>query len=223
MTASKEDYLKAIYHAGGLHKRVATKEVAQRLGIASASVTEMIARLAKEDLLTYEPYKGSQLTQRGLEACVNVVRSHELWEVFLVQYLGYSLSDAHRDAEALEHATSPLLTERLDDLLKHPAACPHGAIIPRPGSIPPERDMLQLSTLPVGAPAVIGQIEEEKELLDYLERLGLGVGIHITVEEYGEYDGPLALTAENHPVQLSRKAADQIWVLPDKTEDKRRL
>ena len=217
MTASKEDYLKAIYHAGGLQKRVSTKEVAHRLGIASASVTEMIARLAKEDLLTYEPYKGTQLTQKGLEHCISVVRSHELWEVFLVQYLGYSLSEAHEEAEALEHATSPLLTERLDNLLHHPAACPHGAMIPRPGSIPPERDMLPLSALPIGEPAVIGQIEEEKELLDYLEHLGLGTGIQVRVERHGEYDGPLELTVENHAVQLSRKAADQIWVLPHKT------
>ena len=216
MTTSKEDYLTAIYHAGGLHKRVSTKEVAQRLGIASASVTEMIIRLAKEELLIYEPYKGAQLTQKGLAHCINVVRSHELWEVFLVQYLGYSLSEAHEEADALEHATSPLLTEKLDNLLNHPAACPHGAIIPRPGSIPPERNMILLSALPIGEPAVIGQIEEEKELLDYLENLGIGAGMQVKVQQYGEYEGPLNLTAEKRSVQLSRKAANQIWVLPGK-------
>lgn len=215
MTTSKEDYLKAIYHSGGLHKRVSTKEVAQRLGIASASVTEMIGRLAKEGLLTYEPYKGSQLTQEGLEHCISVVRSHELWEVFLVQYLGYSLSEAHKDADALEHATSPLLTERLDKLLNHPAICPHGAVIPRPGDIPPDRHMILLSALPAGASAVIGQVEEEKELLDYLERLALGVGVEVRVDRYGEYGGPLELTVKNRPLQLTRKAADQIWVLTD--------
>ena len=219
MTTNKDDYLKAIYHCGGLGKRVSTKAIAQKLGIASASVTEMVARLAKEGLLTYEPYKGSQLTQTGAEACINVVRSHELWEVFLVQYLGYSLSEAHSDAEALEHATSLKLAERLETLLNRPEVCPHGAVIPRPGNIPPERDMLLLSALNAGNGAVIGQTGEEKELLDYLERLGIKTGTHIILERFGEYGGPLEVTIGSQVIQLTRKAADQIWVLADTIED----
>ena len=217
MTTNKEDYLKAIYHCGGLYKRVATKEVAKKLGIASASVTEMIARLAKEELLSYEPYKGSQLTQKGIDACINVVRSHELWEVFLVKYLGCSLSEAHKDAEELEHATSPILAERLDHFLNMPAVCPHGAMIPRPGNIPPNRNLIPLSSIPAGDTAVISQIEENKELLDYLEPLGIVTGIRLTVEQYGAYEGPLELLIENRSIQLSRKAAEQIWVLSNAT------
>ena len=219
MTTNKEDYLKAIYHCGGIHKRVSTKAVAQKLGIASASVTEMIGRLAREGLLTYEPYKGSQLTQTGLDACINVVRSHELWEVFLVQYLGYSLSEAHGDAELLEHATSLKLAESLDKLLNRPEVCPHGAVIPRPGNIPSERDMCLLSQLSAGNMAVIGQTGEEKELLDYLERLDIRAGTCVTLERFGEYGGALELLVEDRRVQLTRKAAEQIWVLADTIEN----
>ena len=215
MTANKEDYLKAIYHSGGQTHRVTTKAVAQRLGVASASVTEMLARLAKEGLILYAQYKGSQLTEKGLAACINVVRSHELWEVFLVRYLGYRLSEAHDDAEALEHATSPLLAERLDELLSHPDFCPHGAAIPRPGRMPSARDMALLTALPAGSTAVVAQVEEEGELLDYLERLGLKVGSRVTIRAYGEYDGPVELLLDEKNVQLSRKAASQIWVLQE--------
>ena len=213
MTTNKEDYLKAIYHCGGVSGRVTTKAVALRLGIASASVTEMLARIAKEGLISYEPYKGTQLTDKGVAACINVVRSHELWEVFLVRYLGYSLSEAHNDAEALEHATSSLLAERLDELLKHPDFCPHGAAIPRPGNIPSVRDMVLLSSLPAGSMAIVGQVEEEKELLDYLERLGIKVGAPLSIQGFGEYEGPVELMLDGRSIQLSRKAADQIWVL----------
>ena len=215
MTANKEDYLKAIYHCGGAEGRVSTKAVAQKLGIASASVTEMLARLGREGLLQYEPYKGTQLTPAGLDACVAVVRSHELWEVFLVQCLGYRLSEAHSDAEALEHATSPLLAERLDEFLQRPDFCPHGAAIPRPGALPPARDMAPLSSLPAGASALVAQVEEEAELLDYLEALGLKVGVSVTVERYGAYEGAVELTADGRAVQVSRKAAGRVWVLPE--------
>ena len=217
MTTNKEDYLKAIYYCGGLYKRVTTTEVAKQLGIASASVTEMIARLAKEELLSYKPYKGSQLTQKGIDACINVVRSHELWEVFLVQYLGCSLSEAHKNAEELEHATSPMLADRLDHFLNMPAACPHGAMIPRPGNIPPNRNLIPLSAIPAGDRAVIGQIEESKELLDYLEPLGIVTGIQLTVQQYGAYEGPVDLLVNDKILQLSRKATEQIWVFPDAT------
>lgn len=214
MTTNREDYLKAIYHAGGKDSRATTKAVADQLGIASASVTEMLARLAKEDFITYEPYKGSRLTAKGLQACINVVRSHELWEVFLVRYLGYRLSEAHRDAEVLEHATSELLADRLDTFLQHPDFCPHGAAIPRPEHIPTARDLTRLSAQPAGKAVVIRQVEEDAPLLDYLERLGLQVGDALTIDRYGEYDGPLELTLDGRALQISRKAANQVWVEP---------
>ncbi|MBE6830799.1 MAG: metal-dependent transcriptional regulator [Ruminococcaceae bacterium] len=215
MTTNKEDYLKAIYHSGGLNERATTKAIAEQLGIASASVTEMLARLAREGLILYEPYKGSQLTEKGLRACIGIVRSHELWEVFLVRYLDYSWSEAHEDAEFLEHATTERLAERLDHFLQHPEVCPHGAVIPRLESIPEERKLSPLAFQPVGKTAVIRQVEEEKELLDYLEGLGMKIGSHATVLSFGAYDGPLEILLDGHPVQISRKAAEKIRVEPE--------
>jgi DtxR family Mn-dependent transcriptional regulator len=212
MTMSKEDYLKAIYYSGGVNGRATTKAIAEQLGIASASVTEMLARLSKEDLIYYEPYKGSQLTAKGLQACIGVIRNHELWEVFLVRYLNYNWSEAHEDAELLEHATPARLTERLDNFLGYPDFCPHGAAIPRPEQASTERKLSPLLSQPIGKTVIVRQVLEEKELLDYLERLGMKIDSRVTILSYGEYDGPLELILDNRQIQISRKAAERIWV-----------
>ena len=212
MTASREDYLKAIYDAGGIWKKVSTTTVAKALRIASASVTEMAVRLSHEGLVSYEPYKGVQLTEKGLSACINVVRSHELWEVFLVEYLGYSLSQSHAEAEALEHATSPMLAERLDEFLRHPETCPHGGLIPRPGVMPEKREMEKLSECGECDEAVIVRIEEEKELLEYLDKMSIKAGDRIEVISYGEYECPVTIKCGDRLIMLSRKAAERIFV-----------
>ena len=61
---------------------------------------------------------------------MQLVRIHRLWEVFLVNHLGYSWEDVHEEAEKLEHAASPLLMEKLDRFLGYPEMCPHGRTIP---------------------------------------------------------------------------------------------
>lgn len=180
MTQSKEDYIKAIYTAGGVSERVPTATVARMLGIAPASVTEMNVKLCKEGLVEYEPYKGVKLTEKGIAAVVNVIRSHELWEVFLTSYLGLSMHEAHQEAERLEHATSPLLAERLDEFLQHPETCPLGSGIPRPGMLP-EVQIERLSDLEVSTEAVLYKLFAGREELEEEKKTALKPGLSIVV------------------------------------------
>lgn len=212
MTPNKEDYLKSIYKLGGMEELVSNKQIAEALQIAPASVTEMLGKLKREGLIHYEPYRGSRLTTEGMRAAISLVRGHRLWEVFLMRHLGYSWSEAHEDAELLEHITPSRLTARLDKFLNYPAYCPHGSAIPNPDGQIDTTPLQTLNLLPVGAVSHIRRVTEEKELLDYLQGNGISIGNSIRIIEAAPYEGPLTLDLEEKQVQISYKAACQIYV-----------
>jgi DtxR family Mn-dependent transcriptional regulator len=150
-SASVGDYLKAMWETAG-SGAASTKGVADRLSVASASVTNMFARLQGMGLAVYEPYRGASLTRRGLAEALRLVRRHRLIETFLLEHLGYSW-------ERLEHAVSDEFTERLAELLGHPERDPHGAPIPASdGALPPE-DSRPLSGTEAGGRFVVTRVE----------------------------------------------------------------
>ncbi|MBS5781552.1 MAG: metal-dependent transcriptional regulator [Clostridium sp.] len=212
MTPNKEDYLKEIYKLGGMEEQVSNKQIAESLQIAPASVTEMLGKLKREGLIHYEPYKGSRLTDAGMRIAITLVRGHRLWEVFLMRHLGYSWSEAHEDAELLEHITPSRLTARLDQFLNYPAYCPHGSAIPHPDGQVDLTPLQPLNLLPIGQISHIRRVTEEKELLDYLQASGITIGSAVRIVEAGAYEGPLTLDLEGKQVQISYKAACHIYV-----------
>lgn len=212
MTPNKEDYLKEIYKLGGSERLIGNKQIAEILKVTPASVTEMLGKLSREGLIQYEPYKGSRLTQEGIKEALSLVRGHRLWEVFLLRHLGYSWSEAHEDAELLEHITPVRLIERLDRFLNYPAYCPHGNTIPR---IDVQMDSIPLKTLnqlEKGEDSHIRIVVEEAELLDYLQGLGIEIGSKIRIISVEPYEGPLVLELNGKQIQISYKAACQIYV-----------
>src|SRR6266567_1796262 len=81
-TRSQEDYLKALYLLRGDQRPVPTRELAQRLGISSPSVSEMVARLTAQGLVEHDRYRGQQLTKEGRKVALELVRHHRLLELF---------------------------------------------------------------------------------------------------------------------------------------------
>src|SRR6202022_2087534 len=104
LSRSQEDYLKALYLLHGDQRPVPTGDLAQRLGISSPSVSEMVARLGAHGLVEHDRYRGQHLTREGRKVALELVRHHRLLEMFLVQVLGYSGDEVHEEAERLEHA-----------------------------------------------------------------------------------------------------------------------
>src|SRR5437660_9452796 len=129
-TQSQEDYLKALYHLHGDQRPVPTRDLAQRLGISSPSVSEMVARLNAQGLVEHDRYRGQQLTKEGRKVALELVRHHRLLEMFLVQVLGYSWDEVHEEAERLEHVISERMEQRIFELLGRPELDPHGHAIP---------------------------------------------------------------------------------------------
>ena len=214
MTSNKEDYLKTIYDEGGIEDYVSNKAIAEKMGVAPASVSEMLSKLQNDGLIEYRAYHGSKLTKLGIDSCIELVRSHELWEVFLMQHLGYTWWEAHEEAHLLEHVSSARMVDRLDAFLGYPQTCPHGALIPRKGKPVPHWDtpLLKLSEIDAGGEAEITQVTEDKKLLEYLEKSGIQIGKKIRILSKDDYEGPITFKQEEKTISISYKAATQIYV-----------
>ena len=130
MTPNKEDYIKAIYKLGGRDEFVSNKAINQMLNLSAASTTEMLNKLVNDGTVEYIRYTGAKLTKRGIKVAERLIRSHKIWEVFLVNSLGFSGESVHEQAEVLEHSSSVEMTERLAEFLGNPTHCPHGEEIP---------------------------------------------------------------------------------------------
>jgi DtxR family transcriptional regulator, Mn-dependent transcriptional regulator len=139
-TESVDDYLKAIFYlGGGGERRVGSKELADRLNVAPASVTNMIQKLAtaKSSFVDYERHRGVCLSRRGRRRALEIVRHHRLIETFLYELLDYPVEEVHDEAERLEHFISEQFERRIAAKLGNPQVDPHGHCIPGlDGSMP---------------------------------------------------------------------------------------
>ena len=124
-------YLEAVWAADDAGcARATTKEVAARLSVSPASVTNMFARLRADGLVEYERYRGASLTCRGREEALRLVRRRRLIETFLVERLGYSWREVQEERRRKGPFLSERFAERLAEFLGHPERDPHGRPIP---------------------------------------------------------------------------------------------
>ncbi len=189
-----EDYVKAIYLLHQEHAQVTTSLLAKQLGVAPASVSGMIHKLAKLNLVTHIPYRGVALTDLGQRTALGVLRRHRLLELFLVEALEYSWDEVHAEADVLEHVISETLEARIAERLGHPIADPHGDPIPFPDLTLPPRAYESLVKLPLGAQGhVVRVINRESAHLRYLQKLGLVPGATVTMHARAPFDGPLTI------------------------------
>ncbi|MCU0619607.1 MAG: metal-dependent transcriptional regulator, partial [Gemmatimonadaceae bacterium] len=160
LTAPVEDYLKAVYELEFSGEAASTSDLAARLELSPASVSGMVRRLAEQGLLDHVPYKGVRLTAAGRRAALRTIRRHRVLESYLATVLGVPWDRVHDEAEALEHAASDDLIDRMAAALGDPAFDPHGAPIPtRDGSVDETRHATLLE-LPVGAPATVMSVSD---------------------------------------------------------------
>ena len=194
-SSSVGDYLKAIWGLTG-DGTASTKDVAERLSISSASVSNMFVRLREMGLIEYEPYQGASLTEAGRVEALRLLRRHRLIETFLLERLGYPWEAVHEEAESLEHSVSDEFTERLAEFLGHPAYDPHGDPIPASDGTLEADDSFPLSAATAGQRVRIYRVgDEEAAKLAYLEEHGLMPGRLLEVKEVRALDG--VVTVEN--------------------------
>ena len=202
-SSSVGDYIKAIWEVGGVGS-ASTKDVADRLLVSPASVSNMFVRLQEIGLAEYERYQGASLTERGRVEALRLIRRHRLIETFLLEHLGYDWQEVHDEAERLEHAVSDGFTERLAQLLGHPDRDPHGDLIPAAdGTFAPERSKPLSETEAGQRVHIIKVSNESSSVLNYLGERGLVPGRVLSVKEVRSLDGVVTVEDEGgdeHPL-----------------------
>lgn len=213
LTPNKENFIKAIYELNGDSQIVPNKDLAQMLNVSAASVTDMNARLVKELIITYTPYRGVKLTEKGINIAHQLIRRHRLWEVFLSEKLGYEWNEIHEDADLLEHISSDKLIERLDAFLGHPTVDPHGDIIPNQHGESAKMNHKPLVEFKKEDRVVIKQVDDQNDFLKYLIDKEISLGDQYQIIDIDPYDGPYTLeNDQQHRVVISYKAAFRIFV-----------
>ena len=210
---SVEDYVKAVYELQQAERPVATTELAERVGASPAAATKMLKHLASLQLLEHTPYYGARLTASGERIALEVLRHHGLIELFLHERLGYGWDEVHREADVLEHYISEMMEERLAKLLGDPTLDPHGEPIPtRDGLVATARGTALTTAEPGDALIVLRVADRDPAALQYLERMGIALGVEINVLEKQPFNGPLTLSLNGAACVLGRELADYIFV-----------
>lgn len=213
-SASKENYLKAIFHLQHESGIASTNEVAAALQTRPASVTDMLKKLKKQKLLQYERYKGFKLTPEGKKIAIQTIRKHRLWEYFLVEKLQFGWDEVHEVAEELEHISSKKLIDRLDAFLDFPQTDPHGDPIPDEQgkfNAAPQQNLL---AIPLNRPAkVSGIASQTTEMLELLNHKHIGIGTKVEIKKKFPFDNSLEIKIHNQKlIMVSEQVAKNILV-----------
>ena len=196
---------------------VPLSQLAQSLSISPVSVNEMCRKLQDQGLLTYQPYKGASLTPEGEQRAYYILRRHRLWEVFLVEKLGFAYDQAHDAACQLEHTTPNLVADRLDIFLGHPAVNPEGEPIPGADGKLPARFLYPLTALSAGQRGHVIRCDAGEAAQTFLDEQGVRPGASVTVMATAE-DSLLVQVGAAH-ISLARAVAKAIQVEPAEEKD----
>jgi DtxR family Mn-dependent transcriptional regulator len=204
-----QDYAKAIYSLHGrADEPVATSALAERLGVSAASASAMVKRLESLGLVKREPYHGVELTAAGERVALEVIRHHRLVELYLAEALGMSWDRVHEEAEVLEHAISPQLSQLIAEKLGNPTHDPHGDPIPSADGEIEERKTRALSELAPGERGRFTRISDtDPEMLRYLSSRGIERGAELEVLGTEPFGGPLRVRSGQREHALGHQLA----------------
>jgi DtxR family transcriptional regulator, Mn-dependent transcriptional regulator len=186
LSASVEDYAKAIYALEDRYGVASTNALAERLGVSAPAVSAMVKKLDGLGYVSHLRYRGVRLTASGRRVALEVLRHHRLLETYLVEELGVPWDRVHAEAEVLEHHLSEGLEARIAAKLGEPTHDPHGDPIPALDGSVDEPDTVRLDSLQNGERARFVRVSDsDPALLRELARLGIAPGDEVVAGEVG--------------------------------------
>ena len=211
-----EQYLKVIYNLTEEGGSAKTTEIAQTLGVAPASVTQMIHKLTKQGYVRHEPYHGTMLSPKGRRIAKRIARRHRLLERFLNDMVGVRVdAGGHDQACKMEHALSEEAEEALCKMMNHPLRCPHGKLIPKC-----ERDVTceecaaethRLSDMKEGEMAIVSHVvAKNKEELCRVLAMGFIPGTRVVVEKRLPMGGPIIVNLKDTRIAIARSIGEAL-------------
>ena len=215
-TEAVEDYAKAIHALAGREPGpVGTSALAERLGVSPGTVTAMCKRMAELGLVTYEPYRGVELTGTGERMALEVIRHHRLLESFLAEALGMPWDQVHDEAEVLEHYISEELEERIAAALGDPERDPHGDPIPsRDLTISDPVPGVPLLELEVGLGGRFSRVSDGRpEMLRFLDEAGIRPGAALRVVRREPFGGAVVVSSDAGETPIGPDLAARMLVV----------
>jgi DtxR family Mn-dependent transcriptional regulator len=125
-----EMYLRTIYELVEEGIVPLRARIAERLHQSGPTVSQTVARMERDGLVTVEGDRHLELTAEGLRLATRVMRKHRLAERLLTDVIGLEWELVHAEACRWEHVMSETVERRLVDLLDHPTESPYGNPIP---------------------------------------------------------------------------------------------
>ena len=191
LSQSVQDYLKAIYNLTRGKVPTTTSALAERLGFAPASVTNMIQKLAgmQPPMVVYHKRQSVELTEEGEKAALRILRRHRLLETFMVNILGFTWDEVHDEADHLEHIISARFEERLARFLENPKFDPHGDPIPGQDLVIPPSNLSSLAVIQTQQGGRVRRVlTNSPEVLRYFDEIGIRPGEEIVVNARDPFD-----------------------------------
>jgi DtxR family Mn-dependent transcriptional regulator len=209
-----ENYLKTIYNLSAANSAIVNnKQLAEKLNVIPATVTEAVKKLHDLKLVVYEKSYGTRLTTSGSKMALNIIRRHRIWETYLASELGFGWDEVHEIAEELEHIKNDKLIKKLSEKLGHPNFDPHGDPIPDEKGKIQKSNFIKLSEAKTkGNYKVMGVTDHSTAFLKYLEKHQLIIGASISIKTIEEFDNSIILICQKKEVSISPKAAECIIV-----------
>ncbi|MBY6366347.1 metal-dependent transcriptional regulator [Rhodococcoides corynebacterioides] len=217
-----EMYLRTIYDLEEEGVVPLRARIAERLEQSGPTVSQTVARMERDGLLLVAGDRHLQLTEKGRELAVSVMRKHRLAERLLVDVIGLRWEDVHAEACRWEHVMSEEVERRLVEVLDNPTTSPYGNPIPgldllgssRPST--PVEDLVRLSDLPSGTPTAVvvrrlaEYVQSDPDTIARLRDAGVVPDARVTV---CPKPGAVTITVPGHDdVDLSIEMAHAVQV-----------
>jgi DtxR family Mn-dependent transcriptional regulator len=213
ITPAHEDYLKAIYLLSSDGEEVTNSALANHLGVAPASATNMVKKLADLGLVTYERYQNIALTTAGEKVALEVLRHHRLLELYLHDKLNLPWDQVHAEAERLEHVLSEALEDAMSAALGNPTVDPHGDPIPSKDGYVQDVPGIPLSEAELNRPyRILRVLMQDPDWLIYLGTLHLYPNTEVTVLRRAPFNGPLLVDVAGEHHALAYEMAEFLVV-----------
>lgn len=217
LSETVDDYLQTIYSLETEGETVISARLARWMQVTPPTAWATVKRMQRDGLVRLDDKKHIHLTPQGHQLAENIARRHRLSERFLTDILKLRWADVHEEAHHFEHGLTPVIEQGIFELLGKPKTCPHGSPIPRTGAkLSPL--LVPIDTLEPGSKATVHfiseELEQDKELLEYLERHHLKPGRTITILERVPSSGVIVIESEGESVSLGLSVAAKIRVKP---------
>lgn len=217
---SIDDYLEVIYFLAfpiGEYRPAGESAIAARvaemLGVSRASAGEMLKRLEADGLVERGEHKEAILTPTGIERAERVVRKHRIIERFLTDFMGYTASESHVQADLMGDTFTDEMIERINERLGHPDRCPHGWPVEPDVEQAENVGLVSLAELGPGQSGEIVRLaEHDGDLLHWFYDEGFAPGTHVTLREAQPAAGQFKVELDGDERSIAEKAAQGLYI-----------